>query len=157
MKTLGDYHRTECPVRVFRARLSAYEISQLSSQFFGSNSRYVQVDESQYEPLLVKVTFYCSARSLLCAKTFLCQMYTSPDQRNGKFCRDNGLQPPITLLALDSIINALIKSHGGCMNRPFYSYDDHIELIRFKEYCRMPRGHERISFVFSSAFRDIFS
>ena len=50
----------------------------------------------------------------------------------------------------------------GCLdeshyNRPFYRYDGHIELIRFREYCRMPRGHEHISFVFSSAFRDIFS
>ena len=42
-------------------------------------------------------------------------------------------------------------------NRPFYRYGGHIELIRFKEYYRIPRGHERISFVFSSAFRDIFS
>ena len=42
-------------------------------------------------------------------------------------------------------------------NRPFYRYVGHIELIRFKEYYRMPRGHEHISFVFSSAFRDIFS
>ena len=33
-----------------RARLSAFEVSQLSSEVFGSNSRYVQVDESQYEP-----------------------------------------------------------------------------------------------------------
>ena len=40
---------------------------------------------------------------------------------------------------------------------PFYRYGGHIELIRFKEYYRMPRGHENISFVFSSAFRDIFS
>ena len=32
-----------------------------------------------------------------------------------------------------------------------------LKLIRFKEYYRMPRGHEHISFVFSSAFRDIFS
>ena len=54
MKTLGDYHRTECPVCVFMARVSAYEDSQLSSECFSSNSRYVQVDESQYEPLLVK-------------------------------------------------------------------------------------------------------
>ena len=38
----------------------------------------------------------------------------------------------------------------------FYRYGSHIELIRFKEYYRMPRGHERISFVLSSAFRDIF-
>ena len=42
-------------------------------------------------------------------------------------------------------------------NRPFYRYGGHIELIRFKEYYRMPRGHEHISYVFSSAFRDIFS
>ena len=40
-------------------------------------------------------------------------MYTSPDQRNGKFCRDNGLKPPITRHVLDPIINALSKSHGG--------------------------------------------
>ena len=43
------------------------------------------------------------------------------------------------------------------INRPFYRYGGHIELIRVKEYYRMPRGHEHISFVFSSAFRDIFS
>ena len=42
-------------------------------------------------------------------------------------------------------------------NRPFYRYGGHIALIRFKEYYRMPRGHEHISFVFSSAFWDIFS
>ena len=42
-------------------------------------------------------------------------------------------------------------------NRPFYRYGGHIELIRFKEYYKMPRGHEHISLVFSSAFRDIFS
>ena len=42
-------------------------------------------------------------------------------------------------------------------NRPFYQYGGHIELIRFKEYYRMPRGYEHFSFVFSSAFPDIFS
>jgi len=42
-------------------------------------------------------------------------------------------------------------------NRPFYRYGGHLELIRFKEYYRMPREHEHISFVFSSAFRGIFS
>ena len=41
-------------------------------------------------------------------------------------------------------------------NRPFYRCSSHIELIRFTEYYRMPREHEHISFVFSSAFRDIF-
>ena len=40
-------------------------------------------------------------------------------------------------------------------NKPFYRYGGHIELI--KECYRMPRGHEHISFVVSSAFRDIFS
>ena len=38
------------------------------------------------------------------------------------------------------------------LNRPGYQYSGHIELIRFKEYSRMPRGHEHILFVFSSAF-----
>ena len=42
-------------------------------------------------------------------------------------------------------------------NRPFYRYRGHIELIGFKEYYRMPREHEHISFVFLSAFSDIFS
>ena len=41
-------------------------------------------------------------------------------------------------------------------NRPFYRYGGHIELIRFKEYYRIPRGHEHISFVFSSAFGTFF-
>ena len=40
-------------------------------------------------------------------------------------------------------------------NKPFYRYGGHIELI--KECYRMPRGHEHISFVFSSSFRGIFS
>ena len=43
------------------------------------------------------------------------------------------------------------------VNRPFYRHGGHIESIRFKEYDRMPRGYEHILFVFSSAFRDIFS
>ena len=57
-----------------------------------------------------------------------------------------------------------LSSYHGCLvhfvynaNRPFYRYSGHIELIRFKEYYRMPREHEHISFVFASAFRDIFS
>ena len=40
---------------------------------------------------------------------------------------------------------------------PFYRHGGHIELIRFKEYYGMLRGHEHISFVFSRAFRDILS
>ena len=51
-------------------------------------------------------------------------------------------------------LKPFLSSH---INRAFYRYGGHIELIRFKEYYRMPRGHEHISFVFSSAFRDIFS
>ena len=56
---------------------------------------------------------YCSARSLLCARTFLCQMYTSPDQANWQLCRDNGLPPPITRHALHPFI-MLWASHMGC-------------------------------------------
>ena len=49
------------------------------------------------------------------------------------------------------------KVKRGNINRPFYRYGGHIELIRFEEYYRMPRGHEHISLVFSSAFQDIIS
>ena len=45
----------------------------------------------------------------------------------------------------------------GNTNRPFYRHGGHIELIGFKEFYRMPGGHEHISFVFSGAFWDIFS
>ena len=62
------------------------------------------------------------------------------------------------------MVNELNKTQFLCyvsevvsLNRHFYRYGGHIELIRFKEYYRMLRGHEHISFVFSSAFRDIFS
>ena len=58
------------------------------------------------------------------------------------------------LLVLGAVI---IPSRCENSNRPFYRYGGHIELIRFKDYYRMPRGHEHISFVFSSTFRDIFS
>ena len=58
---------------MFRARLSAFEVSQLSSQFFGSNSRYIQVDESQYEPLLVKKVFFLL---LLCEKSLMCEYFS---------------------------------------------------------------------------------
>ena len=52
----------------------------------------------------------------------------------------------------------LFQGQGSAPNnRPFYRYGGHIELIRIKEYYRMPRGHEHTSFVFSSTFRDIFS
>ena len=53
--------------------------------------------------------------------------------------------------------SSLAKNQPVSANRPLYRYGGHIELIRFKEYYSMPRGHEHISFVFSSAFRDIFS
>ena len=36
------------------------------------------------------------------------------------------------------------------INRPFYRYGGHIELIRFKEYYGMPRGTRS---VFTRAFR----
>ena len=36
-------------------------------------------------------------------------------------------------------------------------FTDTAAILNIKEYYRMPRGHEHFSFVFSSAFRDIFS
>ena len=42
------------------------------------------------------------------------------------------------------------------LNRPFYRCGGHIELIRFKEYYRMPRGHEHISLYFRALFGTFF-
>ena len=64
-----------------------------------------------------------------------------------------GLKQAIIIEALHAATAYLGLS---TVNRPFYRYGGHIELIRFKEYYRMLRGHEHISFVFSNAFRDIF-
>ena len=58
-------------------------------------------------------------------------------------------------VSIETAVNTEVITNES--NRPFYRYSGHIELIQFKEYYRMPRGHEHISFVFSSAFRDIFS
>ena len=44
------------------------DILQLSVEFFGSNSRYFQVDESQYEPVLVKEVL---SLLLLCEKSLM--------------------------------------------------------------------------------------
>ena len=50
-----------------------------------------------------------------------------------------------TLHSLNIPLNASLNI---LLNRPVYQYSGHIELIRFKEYSRMPRGHGHISFVF---------
>ena len=58
---------------MFRARLSAFEVSQLSSEFCSSNSRYVQVDESQNEPLLVNEVLFLL---LLSEKSLMCEYFS---------------------------------------------------------------------------------
>ena len=58
---------------MFRARLSAFEVSQLSYEFCGSNSRYVQVDESQNEPLLVNEVLFLL---LLSEKSLMCEYFS---------------------------------------------------------------------------------
>ena len=70
-----------------------------------------------------------------------------------------GLQKVMGFFALGAFLCSAVLPKAQLIfnNRPFYRYGGHIELIRFKEYYRMPRGYERISFVFSTAFRDIFS
>ena len=45
---------------------------------------------------------------------------------------------------LRDVMENIIKQDGDntfSHNRPFYRYGGHIELIRFKEYYGMPRGH----------------
>ena len=63
---------------------------------------------------------------------------------NGRECNSS--------VPIEAVLFNSWPSSVGNPNRPFYRYGGHIELIRFEEYYRMPRGHEHISFVFSSAF-----
>ena len=44
----------------------------------------------------------------------------------------------------------------GVPNRPFYRYGGHIELIRFKEYYRMPRGMSTFRLYFRALFGTFF-
>ena len=91
-----------------------------------------------------------------------------PDQRAAKKMRPGHCtkkihpwSPEVSFLGTDTSFAQsyppLLKKYLIEGNRPFYRYGGHIELIRSKEYYRMPIGHEHISFVFSSAFQDIFS
>ena len=41
-------------------------------------------------------------------------------------------------------------------NTPFYQYGGHSELIRFKEYYRMPRGMSTFRFYFRALFGKFF-
>ena len=57
------------------------------------------------------------------------------------------------------LLGLFFASGPGCLGMENFKLNlgGRSELIRFKEYYRMPRRHEHISFVFSGAFRDIFS
>ena len=59
-----EFITVKCPVCVFRARLSAFEVSQLSSEVFGLNSRYVRVDESSMNPQVKEVLSLLLLREL---------------------------------------------------------------------------------------------
>ena len=40
------------------------------------------------------------------------------------------------------VISVMNSCNEPWSSRPFYRYGGHVELIRFKEYYGMPRGHE---------------
>ena len=63
-------------------------------------------------------SFCCSARSPLWARTFRCQIYTSPDQTNWQFSRDNGLQPTITRHAPHRFVVAWVSGVFGSKISP---------------------------------------
>ena len=42
------------------------------------------------------------------------------------------------------------------INRPFYRYGGHVELIGFKEYYGMPRGHEDDPVYLNQYLRALF-
>ena len=109
----------KCPVSVFRATSQHLRFHNRLLSFLVQ----LEICSSWRVPVWTTTLkryfpFNCSARSPFCARTFLYQMHTSPDQANWQLCRDNGLKPPLTRHALHpwSFINALSKSHGVYMN-----------------------------------------
>ena len=42
------------------------------------------------------------------------------------------------------------------INRPFYQYGGHIELIGYKEYYGMPTGHRELLSLFRPIFLQVF-
>ena len=123
-----------------------------------------------YQPLYNKTFFandiwnksYMNCGNEMKVKKWSSQWTQFMQLRKEALKKNSGLQRGLHSWPCDYRCDALpteLWSHWrwGQINRPFYRYGGHFELIQFKEYYRMPRGHEHISFVFSSAFRDIFS
>ena len=52
--------------------------------------------------------------------------------------------------------SSLAKNQPVSANRPLYRYGGHIELIRFKEYYRMPRGMSTFRLYFRALFGTFF-
>ena len=77
---------------------------------------------------------------------------SNPDFRNASAVLSNQW----SYIYIINQLNLFINYKLVCNNRPFYGYGGHIELIRFKEYYRMPRGYEHISFVFFKRFSEHF-
>ena len=48
------------------------------------------------------------------------------------------------------------RAKNRASNGPFYRYGGHIELIRFKEYYRMLRGHSTFRLYFRALFGTFF-
>ena len=105
-------------------------------------------------PCVIIVT--CSCCKLNGQRHFSCPCRRYPDCR-GCFDAQGFLQRRKRLLQLALLFPVCNQAQTRGHNRPFYRYGGHIELIRCKEHDRMPRGHEHILFVFSSAFPDNFS
>ena len=59
-------------------------------------------------------------------------------------------------VSIETAVNTKVITNES--NRPFYRYSGHIELIQFKEYYRMARGHEHIYFraLFGTFFLKVF-
>ena len=60
--------------------------------------------------------------------------------------------PRCTLVFMNS---PLISPQPDFFDRLFYLYGDHIELMRFKEYYGMPRGHEQ-DLLYLLSIRNIY-
>ena len=79
------------------------------------------------------------------------------DSPNGSLTADSrSLQTATLKLSSYHLIHPTC-AHEIIVNRPFYPYGGHIELIGFKEYYGMPRGHDHDPIFSQQYLRALFA
>ena len=156
----ADVYDNEIPGGQYtNLHFQAYSLG-LADQFSDVKKKYTMANNLLGD--IVKVTAQSFSPTLLFYRISCTSFLQSRKQQNQPTVTSSPLKVPYLLeqaprrfltfspkcgaysrAALTRVIryfHSSIKMSLRCVNRPFYRYGGHIELIRFKEYYRMPRG-----------------